>query len=109
MLLTDLQTRLNLILPALDAEIPDDGFRVLAADQSEQGINLSSGEGQQELERHLDGVDLLIAARRVTLTRDTASDPKFDVEIAADRAARSNSRHNSKESLVLRRGKGEGS
>ena len=31
-----------------------------AADQTERGINLSSREGQQELERHLDGIDLLI-------------------------------------------------
>ena len=60
MLLSDLQTRLNLILAGLICEIPSDGFRVLAADNTERGINLSSSEGQQELERHLDGVDLLI-------------------------------------------------
>ena len=55
MLLSDLQTRLNLILAGLGTTIPNDGFRVLAADHTERGINLSSGEGQQELERHLDG------------------------------------------------------
>jgi putative DNA primase/helicase len=67
MLLSDLQTRLNLILVGLGTTIPDDGFRVLAADHSERGINLSSGEGQQELERHLDGVDLLILDNLSTL------------------------------------------
>jgi putative DNA primase/helicase len=67
MLLSDLQTRLNLILAGLNADIPDQGFRVLAADHTERGINLSSSEGQQELERHLDGVDLLILDNLSTL------------------------------------------
>jgi len=67
MLLTDLQSRLNLILAGLDTKIPVGGFGVLAADQTEQGINLSSEEGQQELERHLDGVDLLILDNLSTL------------------------------------------
>jgi AAA domain len=67
MLLSDLQTRLNLILAGLGTKIPNDGFRVLAADHTERGINLSSGEGQQELERHLDGVDLLILHNLSTL------------------------------------------
>jgi putative DNA primase/helicase len=40
---------------------------VLAADHTERGINLSSAEGQQELERHLDGVDLLILDNLSTL------------------------------------------
>jgi putative DNA primase/helicase len=40
---------------------------VLAADHTERGINLSSSEGQQELERHLDGVDLLILDNLSTL------------------------------------------
>jgi putative DNA primase/helicase len=67
MILSDLQTRLNLILAGLDAAIPNDGFRVLAADHTERGINLSSSGGQQELERHLDGVDLLILDNLSTL------------------------------------------
>jgi putative DNA primase/helicase len=53
MVLSDLQVRLNSILAGLGTEIPNDGFRVLAADHSELGINLGSAEGQQELERHL--------------------------------------------------------
>jgi putative DNA primase/helicase len=67
MVLSDLQTRLNLILAGLGTAIPNDGFRVLAADHTERGINLSNGEGQQELERHLDGIDLLILDNLSTL------------------------------------------
>ena len=68
MVLSDLQIRLNSILAGLGTEIPNDGFRVLAADHSELGINLGSPEGQQELERHLDAVDLLILDNLSTLT-----------------------------------------
>jgi putative DNA primase/helicase len=67
MVLSDLQIRLNSILAGLGTKIPNDGFRVLAADHSEHGINLGSAEGQQELERHLDGVDLLILDNLSTL------------------------------------------
>jgi AAA domain len=41
---------------------------VLAADHRELGINLGSPDGQRELERHLDGVDLLILDNLSTLT-----------------------------------------
>jgi putative DNA primase/helicase len=67
MVLSDLQTRLNLILAGLGTKIPNEGFRVLAADHTERGINLSSAEGQEELERHLDGVDLVILDNLSTL------------------------------------------
>jgi putative DNA primase/helicase len=67
MVLSDLKTRLNLILVGLDTKIPNDGFRVLAADHTERGINLSIAEGQQELERHLGGIDLLILDNLSTL------------------------------------------
>ena len=40
---------------------------ILAADNSEAGINLGSIEGQQALEPHLDGVDLLILDNLSTL------------------------------------------
>lgn len=36
MVLSDLQTRLNLILAGLGTKIPDDGFRTLAADHTER-------------------------------------------------------------------------
>jgi hypothetical protein len=66
---------LSPILPArslsislgLHAEIPNDGFRVLAADQTENGINLGCVEGQKALEPLLDGVDLLVLDNLSTL------------------------------------------
>jgi putative DNA primase/helicase len=67
MVLSDLQVRLNSILAGLGTKIPNDGFRVLAADHSEIGINFGSPEGQRELERHLDGVNLLILDNLSTL------------------------------------------
>ena len=67
MVLSDLQVRLNSIVAGLGTKIPNDGFRVLAADHSELGINLGGPEGQRELERHLDGVDLLILDNLSTL------------------------------------------
>jgi putative DNA primase/helicase len=65
--LADLQARLNSILAGLGAEVPNDRLRILAADNSEAGINLGSLEGQQALEPHLDGVDLLILDNLSTL------------------------------------------
>jgi putative DNA primase/helicase len=65
--LADLQARLNSILLGLGADVPNDRLRILAADNSEVGINLGSPEGQQALEPHLDGVDLLILDNLSTL------------------------------------------
>jgi putative DNA primase/helicase len=65
--LADLQTRLNSILAGLGADVPNDMLRILAADNSEVGINLGSIEGQQALEPHLDGVALLILDNLSTL------------------------------------------
>jgi putative DNA primase/helicase len=67
MVLSDLQVRLNSILAGLGTEIPNDRLRILAADNSEVGINLGSIEGQQALEPHLDGVALLILDNLSTL------------------------------------------
>ena len=75
--LADLQERLSAISLGLAAEIPNDGFRVLAADQTESGINLGSAEGQQALEPLLDGVDLLVLDNLSTLctsSSESASD-----------------------------------
>ena len=47
--LTDLQSRLAFISIGLGADIPSGGFQVLAADQTESGINLASSEGQLAL------------------------------------------------------------
>ena len=57
--LADLQARLNSILAGLGVDVSNDRLRILAADNSEVGINLGSTEGQQALEPHLDGLDLL--------------------------------------------------
>jgi putative DNA primase/helicase len=65
--LADLQARLNSILAGLGVDVPNDRLRILAADNSEAGINLGSAEGQQALEPHLDGVDLLILDNLSTL------------------------------------------
>ena len=46
----DLQARLNSILHGLGVDVPNDKLRILAADNSEVGINLGSIEGQQALE-----------------------------------------------------------
>jgi putative DNA primase/helicase len=66
--LADLQARLNAILLGAGLEVPNNNLRILAADNSERGINLGTSEGQQALERHLDGVDLLILDNLSTLT-----------------------------------------
>jgi putative DNA primase/helicase len=65
--LADLQARLNSILLGLGVDVPNDRLRILAADNSEVGINLGSIEGQQAMEPHLDGVDLLILDNLSTL------------------------------------------
>ena len=67
MSLADLQGRLNAILLGIGAEVPNDNFRILAADNTELGINLGSEEGQRGLEDQLEGVDLLILDNLSTL------------------------------------------
>ena len=51
----------------LGAEVPNDGFRILAADNSENGISLGSEDGQRALELLLTDVDLLILDNLSTL------------------------------------------
>ncbi len=65
--LAELQLRLALIKAGMGVAIPNDGFRILAADNTEAGINLSSDEGQQALEPHLVNTDLLILDNLSTL------------------------------------------
>jgi putative DNA primase/helicase len=67
MLLADLQGRLALISNGFGGDIPRGGFQILAADQTETGINLASSEGQLALERHLEGIDLVILDNLSTL------------------------------------------
>jgi putative DNA primase/helicase len=75
--LVSLQERLKAIAVPFGADIPNDRFRILAADQVDGGINLSTEEGQHSLEPLLEDVDLLILDNLSTLastTSESASD-----------------------------------
>jgi len=75
--LVSLQERLKAISVPFGTDIPNAGFRILAADQIEGGINLSSEEGQLSLEPLLEDVDLLILDNLLTLASnisESASD-----------------------------------
>jgi putative DNA primase/helicase len=75
--LVSLQERLKAISVPFGTAIPNDGFRILAADQIDGGINLSSEDGQRSLEPLLEDVDLLILDNLSTLcaaTSESASD-----------------------------------
>jgi putative DNA primase/helicase len=65
--LVSLQERLRLISAGLEFKIPNDGFRILAADQTENGISLGTDDGQKAIEPLLDGIDLLILDNLSTL------------------------------------------
>jgi putative DNA primase/helicase len=65
--LADLQSRLNAILLGAGSEVPNNNLQILAADNSERGINLGNIECQRALEQHLEGVDLLILDNISTL------------------------------------------
>jgi putative DNA primase/helicase len=64
--LASLQERLKAISLGLDREIPNDKFRILAADSVDGGINLGT-EGQRSLDPLLHDVDLLILDNLSTL------------------------------------------
>jgi putative DNA primase/helicase len=75
--LVSLQERLKAISAGFGRDIPNDAFRILAADQIEGGINLSAVEGQQSLDPLLQDVDLVILDNLSTLastTSESASD-----------------------------------
>ena len=57
--LVSLQERLKEISAGFGRDIPNDGFQILAADNVEGGINLSTEEGQQAIEPLLADIDLL--------------------------------------------------
>jgi len=65
--LVSLQERLKAISFGFGGEISNDGFRILAADQIESGINLCAEEGQRSLEPLLQDVALLILDNLSTL------------------------------------------
>ena len=63
--LVSLQERIRLL--SAGHSIPNDGFRLLAADNVEGGINLGAHEGQEALEPLLGDTDLLILDNLSTL------------------------------------------
>jgi putative DNA primase/helicase len=65
--LVSLQERLGDISAGFGTDIPNDGFRILAADNIEGGINLSLEEGHQALEPLLEDIDLIILDNLSTL------------------------------------------
>jgi putative DNA primase/helicase len=66
MLLPDLKGRLASLKVAF-GDIPSDGFRILAADSTDGGIDLSTPSGQKALDPHLQDIDLLILDNLSTL------------------------------------------
>ena len=76
--LTALQARLKGITSGSAATAPVGNFRLLAADYHEDGIpNLASSTGQEAIEPHLDGADLLVIDNLSTLAgtvRDNDAD-----------------------------------
>jgi putative DNA primase/helicase len=65
--LVSLQERLRAIAHGLGTVIPNDGFRVLAADNTEKGISIGSEEGQRAIDPLMSGVDLVIFDNLSTL------------------------------------------
>jgi putative DNA primase/helicase len=65
--LVSLQERLRMISNGLGAAIPNDGFRVLAADNTENGLSIGTEEGQRAIDPLVSGVDLVIFDNLSTL------------------------------------------
>ena len=65
--LVSLQERLKEISAGFGRDIPNDGFRIPAAENVEGGINLSTDEGQHAIEPLLTDIDLLILDNLSTL------------------------------------------
>jgi putative DNA primase/helicase len=65
--LVSLQERLRSISNGLGAVIPNNGFRVLAADNTENGLSIGSEMGQRALSPVLSDVDLVIIDNLSTL------------------------------------------
>ena len=65
--LISLQERLRAISTGFGAVIPNDGFRILAADHTEHGLSIGSDEGQRAIDPLLGGVDLVIFDNLSTL------------------------------------------
>jgi putative DNA primase/helicase len=81
--IASLQERLKGISIGMGGNVPNDGFRMLAADQVEGGINLSNENGQKALDPLLDDIDLLILDNLSTLcanVSESASDSWVSIQ-----------------------------
>ena len=65
--MVSLQERLRAISVGLAVVVPNDGFRVLAADNIENGLSIGSEAGQRAIDPLLSGVDLVILDNLSTL------------------------------------------
>jgi putative DNA primase/helicase len=65
--LVSLQERLRAISRGLGMAVPNDGFRILAADKTESGLSIGSEDGQRAIDPLLGGVDLVIFDNLSTL------------------------------------------
>jgi putative DNA primase/helicase len=65
--LVSLQERLRSLSAGLGGVIPNDGFRILAADNTDNGLSIGSEEGQRRLNPLLSGVDLVTLDNLSTL------------------------------------------
>ena len=65
--LVSLQERLRKISAGFGRDIPNDGLRILTADNVEGGINLGTDEGQRAIEPLLESIDLVILDNLSTL------------------------------------------
>jgi AAA domain len=65
--LVSLQERLRAISTGLGAVVSNDSFRILAADNTENGLSIGSEEGQRAIDALLGGVDLVIFDNLSTL------------------------------------------
>jgi putative DNA primase/helicase len=65
--LVSLQERLRAISTGLGAVVPNNGFRIVAADSTENGLSIGSEKGQRAIDPLLSGVDLVIFDNLSTL------------------------------------------
>jgi hypothetical protein len=77
-----LQERLRSISTGLGVGIPNDGFRVLAADNTENGLSIGSEEGQRALDPLLSSFDLVIFDNLSTLHQRKRECQRLSVAIA---------------------------
>jgi putative DNA primase/helicase len=81
--LVSLQDRLRTLSTGRGVAIPNDGFRVLAADNTENGLSIGSPEGQRAIDPLLTGVDLVVFDNLSTLCTngsESASDAWLPIQ-----------------------------